>query len=186
MVYEVEAKKYPVENWFERHAKSIKDKDEMSLSQRGGEVAAIVVSSLILAFFAAHQVWNTGFFTSSFGPAEMVLFYGAGLFGIATSFVRMAVGRRNAVRPLEVIGAVFWASASLWLLWVFPFNFANLGKALPSSLQFLLSWVPNPLGQWILAIAAVAGIAQAIYTTILYLRVRQLMKADSLKAKPSA
>ena len=52
MVYEVEAKKYPVESWFERHAKSIKDKDEMSLSQRGGEVAAIIVSSLILAFIS--------------------------------------------------------------------------------------------------------------------------------------
>ena len=62
------------ENWFSR-AKTEADKGA-PLNERVVGVAIVVVSILIISYFVAHQVWSTGFFTSSFGALEMIMLYG--------------------------------------------------------------------------------------------------------------
>ncbi len=171
------------DSWFARRAKLAKERDVLKLSERLGEIATVIVTLLLIAFFVDHQLTNTGFFTSNFGTTEIVLFYAAGLFGIVTSLARLFVGKRNSVRPLEVFGALLWATAFFWFLWVFPFNFAYLGNALPSTLRFLLSWVPNVLGQFILLVGGIASAGQVIYTVPFYLKVRQLMKLPPTEQK---
>jgi hypothetical protein len=56
---------------------------------------------------------------------------------------------------------------------VFPFNFAHLGDLLPSSLQFLLSWIPNYLGRIILLLVGLGGLFNSVYTPVIYFSVRR-------------
>ncbi len=148
-------------------------KDIMTPSERGGEVGGILVMLLVTAFFAYHQVAGTGFFTPRFGPLEMTLLYGGGVMGVLTSVTRAAIGRRNALRPLEMAGMVLWIAASLWFLTIFPFNFSHLADALPGSLHFLLSWISDDIAKALLVIGSVGGVIGIIYDGILYASVRR-------------
>src|SRR3989304_10050023 len=103
-------------------ARRASNKDHLSFSGGVGECLGIVVISLLVLFFRENQMQNTGFFTSNFGLTESFLFYGSALFGVVTGAARSLVGRRNAVRPLEIFGELLWAFASYWLLLVFPFD----------------------------------------------------------------
>ncbi len=164
------------EDWISRIVSRRVSRDVMPTSQRAGEVIGLVVSFLVLLFFFENQVQGTGFFTSSFGLPEQVLFYGVWLFGAAVSIVRAAYGRRNAIRPLEAIQAAIWAFSAFWLLSVFPFNFAHIMDLLPSTIHPLFSWVTNPVGALILLVTGIGSLANLVYTSILYsvVRARQM------------
>ncbi len=123
------------------------DHEILTPSQRFGEVVGVIVMFLFFGFFAYHQVARTGFFTAEFGPQEMVLFYGSMLLTVAAPITRALVGRRNPARLFEAVSYLFTAIAALWLLIVFPFNFAHLADALPGGIRFLLAWVNNDIGR---------------------------------------
>lgn len=151
-------------------------RDSMKLSERFGEVIGLVISGLVLLFFVENQVLNTGFFTSAFGGTEQFLFYGAWVFGAIVTVIRATYGRRNAVRPLEVLQSIFWTISALWLLSVFPFNFTHLPDLLPSAIHFMFFWVNNQIGALVLLLAAIGGFASALYTSVLYVLVRLELK----------
>ena len=69
-----------VDNWFSR-AKAEADKG-IPVSDRVTGIVLVVVSILILSYFAAHQMWSTGFFTTKFGALEMFFLYGSLIFWI--------------------------------------------------------------------------------------------------------
>lgn len=148
-------------------------KDRLRLGERAGEVVGIIVIALFVLFFRENQIQNTGFFTSKFGPTESFLFYGSAMFGVVTGVARALVGRRNPVRPLEVFGALLWASASYWLLQVFPFNFSHLPDLLPEAVRFVLWWLTDEVARLLLVIGVIAGIVQAVYTSWLFFAVRR-------------
>lgn len=160
-------------SWFERRVQGWYRRDQETPAERAGELAGIVAVSLLTVFFIYHQILGTGFFTSSFGTLEMFLFYLPVPLGIAVSITRMVTGQRNSARPLETASSVAWAAAGIWLFIVFPFDFARLGDVLPSSLQFVLSWIPDWLGRAILLIAGVAGLVETFYTPVIYFSVRR-------------
>ena len=137
------------------------------------EAVSIFAILLLTGFFVYHQSQNTGFFTSSFGMFETILFYLPVPIAVAVSLIRMATAKRNTARPLEALGAVAWAAAGIWLFIVFPFDFTHLGDALPNGTQFLLSWVPNWLGRALVLIAGLAGAVNMVYTPIIYFSVRK-------------
>jgi hypothetical protein len=153
-------------------------KDRLTLSERGGEVVGILCIALFVWFFRENQIQNTGFFTSKFGPMESFLFYGSMLFGVVTGSARALIGRRNVVRPLEVVGALLWASASYWFLQVFPFDFSHLPDLLPDAIKFLLGWLTNDVAMLLLIIGVVCGVVQAVYTTWLFLTVLRRRQAN--------
>jgi hypothetical protein len=123
------------------------DREHLTYPQRIGELVSLFVTLLLISFFAYHQAANTGFFTAAFGPVEMFFFYGALLLSLAAPVTRALVGQRNPTRPLEVVANLFSAAAALWLLTVFPFDFAHFAEALPSAIRFLFAWVNNDIGR---------------------------------------
>lgn len=123
-----------------------RESEILTPSQRFGEFVSIFVTILFLGFFVYHQVTHTGFFTTAFGPLEMVFFYGPMLLAMAAALIRAIWGRRNPARPVEVVSNVLLAVGALWLLIVFPFSFVHLADALPPNLRFLLSWVNDAIG----------------------------------------
>jgi hypothetical protein len=148
-------------------------REELVPWERWLELMSIVTMLVLFGFFVLHQVTNTGFFTTSFGPLEMFCLYGPMLFSLAAPAVRVAIGRRNPARPLDVAGKLFLGIASLWLLIVFPFNFAHLADVLPGGIQFLISWISDGPGRIALILQIAFGLLGAIGTLITYLRVRQ-------------
>ncbi len=123
------------------------DREILTPSQRFGELAAVAAMLLLFSFFAYHQAANTGFFTHKFRAQEMFFLYGPMVLSIAAPVTRAVIGCRNPARPLDVATNLFLAIAALWLLVVYPFNFAHLADALPSGIRFLLAWINNDIGR---------------------------------------
>ena len=146
-----------------------RDKESLAPSQRIGELVGIAVMSVGFWFFAYHQAAHTGFFTSAFGPPEMFFVYGPILFAMLAPLARALIGRRNPARPLEATANLFSALSALWLLIIFPFNFAHLADPLPDGLRFLLSWINNDIGRVALIIELIVCPITAIVAAWQYL-----------------
>lgn len=159
-------------SWTEKEAR----RDSMSLSERGGEIAAIIGTILVSLFFYAHQAWSTGFFTTAFGKIEAFFLYGFILVGMTGSLARIAMGKRNTSRIPEIGASIFCIVGSLWLFNVFPFNFAHFADVIPSFLQFLVRWVTNDIARVLFALGIVGGVVFAVINTRLYLKVRKLLQ----------
>ena len=124
-------------NWTEKEVL----RERMRLSERGGEIFAVAAIVLVALYFYAHQAWSTGFFLPSFGPVESFFLYGSIIAGMAGPISRLVSGRRNISRLSELAASTLWVTGSVWLLAVFPFNFAHLADVLPDFLRFLLGWI---------------------------------------------
>jgi len=148
-------------------------KQVLTPAQRGGEVISLVVMLLVFGFFADHQVAHTGFYTAKFETMEMVCFYGPILLSLAAPVVRAATGHRNPARPFEIVTNVFLALAAVYLLLVFPFNFAHLADALPAAFRFVLAWITDGIGRAVLILQVIVGTIWAVVTTVIYLSVRR-------------
>jgi len=158
--------------WFGRRVSRWYNKDHEKPGERAGEVFGIVAISLVTFYFVSSQFDKTGFFTSSFGNLETLLFYLPVPLGIAVCFIRLVTGRRNPARPLDSIDAAITGIACLWFFIVFPFDFAHLGDLLPSQIRFLADWIPNYLARAVLLIGGFGSLFNAVYTPIIYLVVR--------------
>jgi hypothetical protein len=149
------------------------DKEILSLSQRLGGLARLVVMALLLAFFAIHQLANTGFFTAAFGPVEMVGLYGPILVSFAAPIARALSGRHNPARPFEAATNLSLAIGSLWLAVVFPFNFAHLADVLPAAIRFIFSWITDDIGRLILILQGIIGAVMTPLTIFAFFSVRR-------------
>ncbi|HVC27702.1 MAG TPA: hypothetical protein VND40_06025 [Nitrososphaerales archaeon] len=150
-----------------RHG-SVSDRDRLMPGQRGGEVGSAFISFLILLFFIENQVKGTGFFTSRWGTTEQALFYGTWVVGALVSLARAAVGRRNPVRPLDALYGAMLAVTALWLLRVFPFDFAHFPDLLPAAVRPAFFWLTNPVGAIVLVLGAIGGFVSMVYNVVVY------------------
>ncbi len=151
--------------------------DRLRTGERLGEVVGVFISFLILLFFYENQVRGTGFFTTEFKLPEQILFYGPAVFGALIGLTRAAYGRRNAIRPLEILQAAFVAGAALWLVSVFPFDFANFTVLMPSAIRPALYWVTDGVAVIVLWLAAIGSFVNLLYTSALYATVRERLPA---------
>lgn len=156
-------------NWMRKPVSGAVKKDIIPRSDKIGQVVGMAIIVAIVAFFVKHQTDSTGFFTSEFGTGETLIFYAAALFGLVTGSAKILVGRKNRVRPIELVGNILWIVASVWLLIVFPFNFAHLADVLPESLQPLLDWISNDIGRLLLVLGTIGGCIALFFTTMLYI-----------------
>jgi hypothetical protein len=161
------------ENWFARHVEGEAKKDSLPLSERAGEVVGVIFILLVTVFWVVHHTSSTGFFTSKFGPAEAFLFYASLLFGLIPAAGRIIMGRKNMLRPLNILSMVLILAAFVWLLWVFPFDFSHLADVLPEALRFLLQWISDDVARVLMTIAIIGTSIGLIYTTVLYVSVRR-------------
>jgi hypothetical protein len=110
---------------------------------------------------------------------EMVLFYGVLILGMVPPFLRMFLGRRNKVRPVEIICNLFFIVATTYLLWVFPFDFGHLPDLLPTNLQFILDWITNDIAMWFMGIIIVIVTIVTVWTAFLYIAVNDWQRRNS-------
>lgn len=157
----------PKENWYSR-GKREAEKGVPRADYVTG-ILLFIVSGLFLSYYIAHQVKSTGFFTSSFETAEMILLYGSLVFWMATSSLDGIFNRRLLSRLLDSCGGIIFASISFaWLFFTFPFEFAYFADLLPESLRFLAQWISNEIARIILVIGFVFHLGAAIYSPIAY------------------
>lgn len=149
-----------------RRPRYARDKNILTIPDRIGEIVGIFFILLFASFFIYHQTRNTGFMTADFGLTATILFYGSFALSIVTNGARAVIGRRDRARPFELASNVFTAIAAFWFLSAFPFNFAHLADPLPSFLRFIISWINNSIGWWIILISAIVSIAVAIANAI--------------------
>lgn len=142
--------------------------DRLKLSERVGEFTGVVISLLVLCYFYESQVTATRLFTAAFGPTEQLAFYGPFVLGVLVSLVRGIDGRKHPVRPLQSIQGAALAVGSMWLLYIFPFDFTRLTALLPHPLQVPFWWVSNPVGQLLLVLGIIGGLVSAISHAVMY------------------
>jgi hypothetical protein len=141
-----------------------------------GEIAALVMISAILAFFVAHELRDTGFYTDEFGPLEKFLLFGAGGFAVSLIALRIVVRRKNLIRPLDFASMMLFVVAHSVLLVVFPFDFTHVGDALPGYLSWTVRWISDDLGAILLALGAVGGTIGAAFIGVIYVHVKKRLE----------
>lgn len=154
--------------WSSREAGEGVQRDRMKGSERVGQFVGVLVSLLVLYYFYESQVLATGFFTSAFGQAEQLAFYGPVILGIAVGVVRGAYGRKHAVRPLQAFQGLVFALSAFFLLYTFPFEFTRLTALLPEFIQIPFWWVSNPVGQLLFLLAGVGGLVSMVVHAVRY------------------
>jgi hypothetical protein len=158
--------------WFRDRVGRWYSNDREKTGEHAGNVFAIVVVALVTIYFVWSQLDKTGFFASSFGSLEMVLFYLPVPLGIGVSLVKLATGRKNPSRPLDALNAAVIALACLWFFVVFPLDFAHLGDLLPFGLKVLVNWIPNSVVRVILVVGGLGSFFNVFYTSLIYVTVR--------------
>lgn len=140
-----------------------KDREHLGLSERITEVVFTTLAMmLVFGFFLAHQLGNTGFFTAEFGIREMLALYGPMVLTLAAPITRAATGSRNLGRPMEAVANAALAIGSLWLFFVFPFDFSHLADVLPAAIQFPFRWITDGIARIVLALQVLIGTLTAI------------------------
>lgn len=170
-----------LDNWFDKRAKAEAMKDHMPLSERIGNIVGIIVGILVVLYFSAHQMWSTGFFTSSFGTFEMLLFYAVLIVGIISSALKALFARKNMIRPFDIIEAILAIVALSLFIIVFPFEFTYFADVLPDFLRFLLQWISDDIARVLMVLGIVVALIMSIYTAIIYLLVRRQLSKPSPK-----
>jgi hypothetical protein len=155
-------------SWSSRSPEERAGRDRLKLSEQVGDFIGFAISLLVLYYFYQSQVTATGFFTAAFGSTEQLAFYGPFVFGMLISLARGIYGRRHAIRPVQSIQGAALAVGSMWLLYKFPFDFARLTALLPHVLQVPFWWVSNPVGQLLLVLGILGGLASMISHAVMY------------------
>jgi hypothetical protein len=162
------------ESWFSRRVeKEVENLDVILFRDRVIGIFVVVVFSLIVLYFVAHQMWSTGFFTTTFGTLEMLLFYGSWLEWIVVAALE-GFGLKNLSRDIDAFGGlIFVTVGTTWLFLIFPFEFAYFGDVLPDFLRFLVQWISNDVARVLMALGIIVNLVAAVYYGILRVFVRK-------------
>jgi len=167
-------------SWPAKMARKEADKDAMKRSERLGELFAVLVISLFGTYFIWLEVNGTGFFTPTFNNLDMVLFYGTLFYGMVPALARASTGRRNIIRPFDVVGNLLFIISASYFLLNWPFDFGHFADGLPQSMQFIFSWITNDLAQLLLMLGVLLTIFLAGWTSTQYYFVRRELQARKL------
>ena len=156
-----------IESWYSR-GKAIADKG-IPNNERVVGIGLVVISILMILYFIAHQMWSTGFFTTTFGTIEILMLYGSLIFWIITAGLEGVLGQRLLSRLFDTFGGLIFATiATAWLFVVFPFEFAYFADVLPDFLRFLVQWISNDIARVIMVLGTIGYLAAAVYAPIAY------------------
>ncbi len=166
-------------DWMSRNAEREAKRDVISFPERMGQFIAVAIIIAIALFFWGGQAKGTGFFTSSFDSLDSILFYGVLLFGAIPPLLKLILGRRNIVRPVEIFNAFLVLIAASWFLITFPFDFSQFPSLFPENLRFLVSWISDGLVKFLLVLGIIASVISIIVSSITYISVRRILKTQS-------
>jgi hypothetical protein len=141
---------------------AIKQNDTIgSIERVFAMVFPILGLAIVFWFFNSHQRGNTGFFTEEFGQLEMLALFGPIVLSMIPPVVGASLGSRNTSRPWEMLANIALAIGSIWLFFVFPFNFEHLTDVLPVFMRFPFSWITDGIARIILALQVLVAILTA-------------------------
>jgi len=154
-------------NWYGRAKLAAEEK--LKPGERIFGIIIVVFCALAILYFTAHQLLLTGFFTSKFSIIEIVFFYGFWVMWIITATLESILSQRLLSRLFDVFGGIIFATiASLWLLIVFPFEFAYLSNVLPGPIRFLVQWISNDVARVIIVILFIFHLLAEVYSPFAY------------------
>jgi hypothetical protein len=155
-----------IESHFSKRAEEDME-DVIPYDERVVSIAIVVFGVLIMLYFAAHQMWPTGFFTTTIGTLEMLLLYGSLIYWIVASAL-LLIDRKNLSRGIDVFGGLLFVTVSTaWLFVVFPFEFTYFADVLPDFLRFLVQWISNDIVRVLMVLGIIVHLVLAVYSTIL-------------------
>jgi hypothetical protein len=155
------------ESWFSR-GKAEAEKG-IPFGERVVGIAIVVFSVLMVLYLVAHQVRSTGFFTASFGTSEMLMLYGLLILGIISAGLEGVFGLRLYSRLFDVFGGLLLAAVcTVWLLVVFPFEFAYFSDVAPDSLSFLVQWISNDIARVLMVLGIIVYLGAAVFCPVAY------------------
>ena len=155
------------ESWFSR-GKAEAEKG-IPFSERVVGITIVVFSVLMVSYLVAHQERSTGFFSASFGTSEMFMLYGVLILGIISAGLEGVFGLRLYSRLFDVFGGLILAAVcTVWLLVVFPFEFAYFADVSPDFLSFLVRWISNDIARVLMVLAIIVYLGAAVYCPIAY------------------
>ena len=160
--------------WFSKMVEEeLENYDELSVEDRVISVAFVMFFPLIVIYFAAHQMFSTGFFTATFGTLEMVLLYGTLIYWIFTCAV-LLLELKDLSRNVDSFGGLIFAVVGFaWLSIVFPFDFTYFANVLPENLRFLVQWISDGTARVALVLAFILHSILAIVSGIQRVMVRK-------------
>jgi len=162
------------DSWFSKRVEG--QLKELANESRDVSCAAMVfvlIFTLILLYFTAHQTWSTGFFTTKFSTLEMIMLYGSLVEWIVVGALEV-FGRKNLSRDIDAFGGIIFVTiGGIWLFVVFPFEFAYFGDVLPDFLRFLLQWISNDIARVVLVLWIIVNGVAAVYYGMLRVLVRK-------------
>ncbi|MBD3212957.1 MAG: hypothetical protein GF311_10145 [Candidatus Lokiarchaeota archaeon] len=165
-------------SWY--HRAKLAAEEKLPLNERIFGILIVVFCTMAILYFVAHQLLATGFFTPKFGITEMVFFYGFWLMWIITATLESILNQRFLSRIFDTFGGIIFAViATLWLLIVFPFDFAYITDLLPGAIRFFVQWISNVVAQVIITILFVLLLVATIYSPIAY----KFIEVKRLKGK---
>jgi hypothetical protein len=138
------------------------DKEILSTAERWLEGGIVILLLLLFGYFAVHQLANTGLFTAKFGTAEMLCLYVPIFVAMIAPVVRAQTGQRNPARLWMAASTLLTAATGVWLLLVFPFNFAHFADILPGPIRFMFFWLTDDIARIPLALQIIIGPISAI------------------------
>ena len=155
------------ESWFSK-GKAEAEKG-IPFSERVVGIALVTISILMGLYLVAHQTRSTGFFTATFGTTEMIMLYGVLIAGIISAGLEGVLGLRLHSRVFDTFGGlIFAAVCTIWLLVIFPFEFAHFAEVSPESLRFVVGWISNDIARVLLVLAIIVYLGAAAYCPIAY------------------
>ena len=161
-------------SWFSKRVEEqLKELASESRDVSRAAIVFVLIFTLIVLYFAAHQIWSTGFFTIKFGTFETLLLYGS-LFEWIVVGTLEVFGIKNFSRDIDAFGGIIFVTiGGIWLFAVFPFEFAYFGDVLPDFLRFLLQWISNDIARIVLVLWTIVNGVAAVYYGILRILVRK-------------
>ncbi|MFX0136823.1 MAG: hypothetical protein ACFFDN_24510 [Candidatus Hodarchaeota archaeon] len=163
-----------IKNWFSKMVEEeLGDYEKLSADDRVISVAFVMFFPLIAMYFAAHQMFSTGFFTATFGVLGMVFLYGTLFYWIFTCAV-LLLELKDLSRDVDSFGGlIFAAIGCAWLSIVFPFDFTYFAYVLPEGLRFLAQWISDGIARVGLVLAFIIHLVLAIIAGIQRVMVRK-------------
>jgi hypothetical protein len=121
-------------------------------------IATAFFTVLVFGFYMANYAWSTGLFTAGFTPVLATLFFASVLYVLVNTSAKAITPRRDILALVELVGAALFVTVAAWIFVAFPLNFAHVADVIPTSFQFLLSWLTNDIGRILVALVLLAGV----------------------------
>jgi hypothetical protein len=151
------------------------DRDVLRSADRIVQLVGVILTLVVISFLALHWTGDTGFYTSEFTEPEALILLVPLLYGALPNLIRVIVGRKNVVRPLDALGILFFLLSALYFLSNFHFDMTHFADPLPGVLRFLIDWIDEGWARILLVIGVLGGTFGLFWTLLTYIRVRELL-----------